>query len=147
MVIQSFCPTNIRQNTLQLFILKAQLNNKMRTSSFFIKGSDPNAVSISRIVPPWYNGRRYEPLAPHMNLVARYINDVIDKLQFAKEYREQVLNTLDPFQVIVDLGMDAILLDNAPPGKFCHRQLVAEWLEETLGIKVPECKESTWLWP
>jgi hypothetical protein len=82
-----------------------------------------------------------------MNLVDRYINDVIDKLQFAREYRERVLNTLDPFQVIVDLGMDAILLDNAPPGKLCHRQLVAEWLEEALGIKVPECKESTWLWP
>jgi hypothetical protein len=126
---------------------KLNLTNRMRTSSFFKKGSDPNAVSISRIVPSWYNGRRYEPLAPHINLVNSYINGVIDKLRFADEYRNRVLNTLDPFQVIVDLGMDAILLDSAPLGMFCHRRLVAEWLEESLGINVPECKESTWLWP
>ncbi len=119
----------------------------MQTCSFFIKGSDPNAVSISRIVPSWYNGKHYEPLAPHMKLVNRYLNGVIDRMQFAKEYQERILNTLDPFQVIVDLGTNSILLDNAPPGRSCHRRLVAEWLEDALGIKVPECKESMPLRP
>jgi hypothetical protein len=75
------------------------------------------------------------------------MSGVTDELRFAHEYQEFVLDTLDPFEVIRDLGMNAILLGNAPPGKFCHRRLVAEWLEETLGINVPECRESTWLWP
>ena len=119
----------------------------MRTSNFFIKGLDPNAVSISRITPPWFKGMRYEPLAPPIILVRCYMSGAINEAYFSLVYQERVLNTLDPFELIKDVGMNAILLGNAPPGKFCHRRLVAKWLEETLGIKVPECMESTWLWP
>jgi hypothetical protein len=31
------------------------------------------------------------------------------------------------------------------PGKFCHRRLVAAWLEDALGIDVPEYVPSTML--
>lgn len=119
----------------------------MQTSNFFIKGYDPNAVSISRIAPSWYKGRCYEPLAPSIGLVQGYMSGAIDELHFTQAYKERVLDTLNPFEVIKDLGMSAILLGYAKPGRFCHRLLVAEWLEETLGIKVQECRESTWLWP
>ena len=53
-------------------------------------------------------------------------------------YRECVLDTLDPHKVRGDLGEDAILLCYEDPGKRCHRRLVADWLERTLGIEVPE---------
>ena len=78
------------------------------------------------------------PLAPPEDLIERYKSKLIDETRFAQEYTERVLNTLDPFQVVKDLGMNAILLGEEPPGKFCHRQLVAGWLEDTLGIKVQE---------
>ena len=32
-----------------------------------------------------------------------------------------------------------------PPGKFCHRRLVAKWLEEHLGVDVPELREPSLL--
>ncbi len=119
----------------------------MRTSNFFNKGRDPNAVSISRITPPWFKGMRYEPLAPPLVLVQCYMSGAINETYFSQAYKKRVLQTLNPVELVKDVGMDAILLGIAPPGKFCHRRLVANWLEETLGIKVPECRESTWLWP
>jgi len=119
----------------------------MQTSNFFIKGFDPNAVSISRIMPTWYKGKYYEPLAPPIELVQSLMSGAINEIFFSKVYKERILNTMSPNDIIADLGMNAILLGNAKPGKFCHRLLVAEWLEATLGFEVCECKESTWLWP
>ena len=113
----------------------------MLTSHFLAKGYDLNAVSISRKTPWWFRGVCYLPLAPPEDLIERYKNKCIDESSFAQEYTERVLNTLDPFQVVRDLGMSAILLGEEPPGKFCHRRLVASWLEDALGIKVQEYSE------
>ncbi|MCJ7444692.1 MAG: hypothetical protein MUO26_09225 [Methanotrichaceae archaeon] len=110
----------------------------MQTSYFFANGNDLNAVSITRKAPWWYRGVCYMPLAPPEDLIERYSCGLIDESCYAQEYAERVLNTLDPFQVVKDLGLDAILLGDAPPGKFCHRRLVANWFEDTLGIKVQE---------
>ncbi len=110
----------------------------MQTSHFLEKGYDLNAVSISRNPPWWFGGICYLPLVPPEDLVERYKSNLIDESIFAQEYMERVLNTLDPFQIIKDLGMSAILLGDTPPRKFCHRRLVAIWLEDTLGIKVIE---------
>ena len=41
-------------------------------------------------------------------------------------------------EVFEDLGEDAILLCWEAPGKFCRGRLVAAWLEEKLGVQVPE---------
>lgn len=49
-----------------------------------------------------------------------------------------MLDSLDPAKVLQDLGEDAILLCREKAGEFCHRRLVTAWLEESLGIEVPE---------
>ena len=56
---------------------------------------------------------------------------------FDREYRKQ-LDALDAKQVAEDLGPDAILLCWESFNVRCHRRLVAEWLEEKLGIVVTE---------
>jgi len=56
---------------------------------------------------------------------------------FDREYRKQ-LDALDAKRVAEDLGPDAILLCWESFNVRCHRRLVAEWLEEKLGIVVPE---------
>jgi hypothetical protein len=105
----------------------------VKTSYFSSKlWYDKNAVAISQGVPGWYKGRVYKSLAPSWELVR-----IKDTEEYTRRYREEVLNRLDPKKVYKDLG-DAILLCWEKPGEFCHRRLVAEWLEETLGIKVPE---------
>lgn len=58
--------------------------------------------------------------------------------QYAEQYRALVLYWEHPDRVVEFLGADAILLCWEPAGQFCHRRLVAEWLETSLGIVVPE---------
>lgn len=110
----------------------------MKTSNFSRTGADPRAVAISRTRPRGWTGRAYEPLAPPWRLLAEALSGEIDEAEYTRRYREQVLSKLDPAAVRADLGEDAILLCWERPGAFCHRRLVAEWLEENLGVSVPE---------
>jgi hypothetical protein len=104
----------------------------MRTSNFSNAGSDPDAVAISQGVPKGYTGRRYMPLAPPWSLVREKDEDV-----YRAAYLKQ-LSRLDPQKVYDDLGENAILLCWEKPGEFCHRRLVAQWLESELGVTIPE---------
>jgi hypothetical protein len=56
---------------------------------------------------------------------------------FDREYRK-LLDSLDAIHVAEELGPNAILLCWESFNVRCHRRLVAEWLEEKLGIVVPE---------
>jgi hypothetical protein len=83
-------------------------------------------------VPRFYRGRRYIALAP-----PRWLLKAKDPELFDREYRK-LLESLDPKRVVEDLGPNAILLCWESFNLRCHRRLVAEWLEEKLGIMVPE---------
>ncbi|MDF0593744.1 DUF488 family protein [Methanotrichaceae archaeon M04Ac] len=110
----------------------------MQTSNFSRSGADPRAVAISRAQPKGWTGRVYEPLAPSWRLLAEALSGEIDEDEYIQRYRAEVLSKLDPREVYADLGEDAVLLCWEMAGAFCHRRLVAEWLEEELGVSVPE---------
>ena len=93
---------------------------------------DPEAVAVSLGVPKFYRGKRYMPLAP-----PRWLLKTKDPELFDLEYRKQ-LDSLNAKQVVEDLGPNAIILCWESFNVRCHRRLVAEWLEERLGIIVPE---------
>jgi len=104
------------------------------TSNFRTAGHLPQAVAISRGVPRGWQGRVYKPLAPSWKLVK-----IADQTQFIRIYKAEVLDKLDARQVLQDLGGDNFLmLCWEPPGEFCHRRVAAVWLQEELGVKVPE---------
>jgi hypothetical protein len=104
------------------------------TSNFKTAGHLLQAVAISRGLPRGWQGRAYRPLAPSWGLVK-----VTDQVQFIRLYKAQVLGTLDAGQVLRDLGDDNfIMLCWEPPGEFCHRRVVAAWLQKILGLEVPE---------
>jgi hypothetical protein len=105
----------------------------MQTSNFARAGSHPNAVAISQGIPKWYAGRAYKALAPTWAMIG-----IKDNGKYTEEYFGKVLSKLSPQRVYEELGEDAILLCYEKPGVFCHRRLVAEWLEKNLGIKIPE---------
>jgi hypothetical protein len=67
----------------------------------------------------------------------RWLLKAKDPELFDREYRKQ-LDALDAKQVVEEVGPDAILLCWESFNVRCHRRLVAEWLEEKLGITVPE---------
>jgi hypothetical protein len=116
------------------FSVENRILSSVKTSYFSSKlWHGKNAVAISQGVPQWYKGRVYKALAPSWELVK-----IKDVAEYTRRYKKEVLSKLDPKQVYKHLGEDAILLCWEKPGEFCHRRLVAEWLEEALGIKVPE---------
>jgi hypothetical protein len=91
-------------------------------------------VSIAFHSPKAYHGRSYRALAPRQKMLK------MDEATYRVEY-QKILDKLNPRKVFADLGEDAILLCWEPPGKFCHRRLVAEWLEKHLEVSVPEMLE------
>ena len=95
-------------------------------------------ISIVRFNKFW-RGEEYKKLAPPAEIVK-----LEDENLYTKIYYEKVLNKLNPHEVYAELGDNAVLLcyekwDDIKDGKtFCHRRIVARWLEENMGIKVEE---------
>jgi hypothetical protein len=113
------------------------------TSNFAVSGRDPRAVAIARGKPWWFKGRAYDALAPTRAMLhewrALYDAGQVDEANAGFEAAYQkILTQLDPAQVVADVGDGAILLCWEGFNVRCHRRLVAEWLEQALGIEVPE---------
>lgn len=60
-----------------------------------------------------------------------------DEALFRSRFTLQ-LEKLDVAFIVASLGQDAILLCWEAPGEFCHRRVVAEWIERETGLVVPE---------
>lgn len=104
-----------------------------------------NLVRISTSAPRWFTLplRTYPQLYPGWDLVGRYKAGMQSEVEARELYQSQVLAQLDPQNVWKRLGADAILLCWEKAGKFCHRRLVAHWLEERLGVTVEELGEGS----
>ena len=90
-----------------------------------------------------YEGPTYLKLAPKRDWWTQWemIKDRIDPYEstrfYIEKYYDTVLKGLDPEEVYKDLD-GRILLCYEEPAFFCHRHIVASWLEIKLGTKVPE---------
>jgi hypothetical protein len=110
----------------------------MNTSYFAIASKDPNAVSISLVSPKFAKGiREYKKLAPTSELLFKIKNKYITHEEYEEIYNEEVLGLLDPVEVYAELGPDAIICC-WEKSSFCHRHIVARWLEHNLGIEITE---------
>ena len=107
----------------------------MQTSYFGNMHNEGNYISIARRNPDWFEGRTMIKLAPDWSLIkAGY-----SRKKFEYEYRKRILEKLDPAKVYEELGEDAILLCWEKPQDFCHREVVADWLEENIeGLEITE---------
>jgi hypothetical protein len=113
----------------------------LKTASFYTY-TGPGRVSIARFPPRGAPGgfRIFKALAPGawFNKVARP--------EYERLYAEQ-LAVLDARTVVDQIALmhphnEAVLLCYERPPftatNWCHRRLVAEWIERELGIEVPE---------
>jgi len=89
-------------------------------------------VGISQGVPKWYKGEVFKKLAPSWAMVKMKNMD-----EYTRLYKSQILAKLNPIEIAAQLD-NSILLCWEKPGEFCHRRLVAEWLEKATGENVPE---------
>lgn len=106
----------------------------IQTSSFYYyKGW--NGVSIARSTPKDYKCIACPELCPDWSLVSGYKRGDITEKQYRKAYIKQ-LKALNVHVMYKKLD-NYVLLCYEPDGKFCHRQIVAEWFVRN-GYK---CKE------
>ena len=112
-------------------------------------------ISICGKAPDWYKGLQYKILAPKYDFFMEWKKNH-DNDYYIKCFNEQVLNKLNAEQVVKEL--DNLLLNETlafdyngdlkevprialicyeKPSDFCHRHLVADWLNKN-GV---ECKE------
>ena len=117
--------------------------------------SDIVPISICGKAPDWYKGLQYKKLAPKYDFFMKWKENHDDDY-YIKCFNEQVLNKLNAEQVVKEL--DNLLLNETlaidysgdlkevprialicyeKPSDFCHRHLVADWLNKN-GV---ECKE------
>jgi len=112
---------------------------KLFTSNYAKSSNDPMAVSISQGVPKFFHGKKYPALAPSWKIVK---NPNLTVEQYKIEY-QKILDTLDVHDVVRQLGDGAVMLCWESANEFCHRQVVAKWMNEA-GYDVEE-KETSYV--
>jgi hypothetical protein len=110
----------------------------MKTSNFKTYKGD-NGVSVCIYPPIDWTGSRFPSLEPDRQTFFAKKADEINEEEYEKRYRERVLSKLDPKNVYDTLKGQVLLCWEAP-GEFCHRRIIANWIQEELGIEVPEWK-------
>lgn len=112
--------------------MKTSYFGRMNSKAF--KEHAENGVCIAKSAKYW-SGRRCPKLYPTWEMIK-----MENEKEYEKAYRAQVLNKLDPLEIYEELE-DAILLchekaEDIESGKtFCHRRMVAKWLEEELWLQ------------
>lgn len=93
-----------------------------------------------------FQGACFSVLAPKLSFWKIWhdnigkIPDEINNRYYIEEYYKQVLKQLDPNEIVKYFIDGTIFLCYEDNLEFCHRHIVAYWLEKTLGINVPEIK-------
>lgn len=115
-------------------------------SNAFKNRSDIRFVSVARSCRYWH-GESYPDLFPTYEMIK-----MTDEKEYEKVYRKEVLDKLNPLDVYRDLE-DAVILCHESIAKiesgetFCHRHIIAKWLEEELwlqygmDVKIPELRD------
>lgn len=61
--------------------------------------------------------------------------------EYTRRYRSEILSGLNPLEVYSELD-NSVLLCWERAGAFCHRRIVADWLENAVGKPVLELDEA-----
>lgn len=103
-------------------------------------------ISICGKAPDWYIGLEYKKLAPKYEFFMDWKKNQ-DNDYYIEHFQKEVLDTLNAIDVILDLSRlvygfnvgenNIALICYEKPSDFCHRHLVANWLNEN-GFKCEE---------
>lgn len=109
------------------------------TSNYKRKGDEYNAIAISAKSPEDYFGKTFMLLAPTWELIMGYKHGEIRPCDYANQYIN-LLETRDltPQSILDTLPHSCYLLCYEPPGEFCHRHVLASWLNEHTDANIKE---------
>ena len=99
-------------------------------------------ISICAKAPDWYSGIQYKKLAPKYGFLMKYKQNQ-DRDAYINSFQKEILDVLNQDDVVSELsalseGKDIVLLCFEKTHDFCHRHLVANWLNEHLKYRVVE---------
>lgn len=93
---------------------------------------DKRLVAISIGIPDNFGGEICRELNPPISLLNDYKNGKCTEEEYIDRYKNSVLNGLNPREIYEKLK-GKVILCYCGAGRFCHRNLVLEWLRENLG--------------
>lgn len=110
-------------------------------TSYFAKYKHDNGISIALKSPNWFTGKgECSLLFPRWSFLKQYKEDR-NQETYTEQYNELILSKLNPVE-IYNLLDGHVLLCWEKSGEFCHRRLVAKWLQDKLNIFVPEINDN-----
>ena len=95
-------------------------------------------IAICGKSPDWYDGIEYKRLAPKYSFFQEWKKNG-DNNYYIEHFNKEVLDKLSAAAVYEELedlcnGWACALICYEKPDDFCHRHLVADWLETNLNI-------------
>ena len=100
-------------------------------------------IGVCQFPPKWFDGPNLISIAPTKDILLNCKNN---HQEFIKRYKNEVLSIhRDPQDFVnrlefISNGNDVALCCFEKPDKFCHRHLIAEWLNNTLNLEIQEFK-------
>ena len=102
-------------------------------------------IGICCYPPKWFKGPNLRVIAPSPDILEKCKSS---HAEYEKRYRTEVLSLLKDANILLERisfisgGKDAALCCYEKPSDFCHRHILAKWLEEHTGIKVEEFEKT-----
>ena len=96
-------------------------------------------IGVALWPPRFFRGISMKQVAPRRYM----LDDRLPAEEYIRMYRNDVIRLVAARSFIQDLerasrGMDVALCCFEKPGDFCHRHILAKWLNEQTGIEVSE---------
>ena len=108
-------------------------SNYARSATFHL------SFAISKKPPDWYTGKCLPQLAPTWELLKAYKQEEITQQDYAEVYIALLKKrNFTPQRILDALPDNSRLLCYEKIGDFCHRRVLATWIEKEIGIVVPE---------
>ena len=111
------------------------------TSNYARHINNPKAIAISCTVQDWINVPVHiKELAPTWSMVNASKQGVLNNDDYKTKYLalpEQ--RKINP-KIFEEMEDGTVLLCYEKPGEFCHRRILAEWVEGKTGFIIPEWK-------
>ena len=97
-------------------------------------------IAVSGKVPDFFKGTVWKWLAPKWQSFSEWNNGEISDFQYAEMYEKEVLDKLDKeaFRELLIATKNPVLICYEKPGDFCHRHIIADWIERNFGFIVEE---------
>lgn len=102
-------------------------------------------IAICCYSPKWFNGPNLGSIAPTPDILEKCKSS---HAEYEKRYKTEVLSIFKDISTLINRisyisgGKDVALCCYEKPSDFCHRHIVAKWLEEQAGIEVKEFEKT-----